>query len=55
MPKETNSERLQDRAAHVKQEINKYDAEGYRLDAAIKKVAKTLFLSEATVYKDYYK
>lgn len=49
------TDRLNRRALAIQKEINDLDREGYRLNAAIPIVAERYYLSEKTVYKDYYK
>jgi hypothetical protein len=49
------TDRLNRRALAIQKEINDLDKDGYRLNSAIPMVAGRYFLSEKTVYKDYYK
>lgn len=53
--KKIRNPRLLERAATIQREINKLETEGYRLDRAVPKIAAKYFLSDKTVYADYYK
>lgn len=50
-----HKKRLERRAEWIKKKINELDKKGFRTNAAVKKVADILFLSESRVYKDYRK
>jgi hypothetical protein len=54
MSKEQTNPRLLRRAAKIQSEINKLETKGYRLDRAVPIIAEKYFLSNSTVYADYY-